>query len=99
MIFRECTANGMNSMADIQWLDANVDREAAAPRGKPCEACGTPIEPLDKFCPACGTTNPDFHLPATAATAARQTPEVVDAEVIEKEPPAQKHFRCETCGA
>ena len=27
--------------------------------GKPCEACGTPVEPLDKFCPACGTPNPD----------------------------------------
>lgn len=88
-------------MADIQWLDAKVDRDAAAPRGKPCEACGTPIEPLDKFCPACGTANPDFQLPATAATTAQQQqPEVVDAEVIEKkEAPAQKHFRCETCGA
>jgi len=88
-------------MADIQWLDA-VDQNAPAPRGRPCEACGTPIEALDKFCPACGTANPDYQAPAAAAV--RQQPsETVDAQVVEKrvetEPPEQKHFRCETCGA
>ena len=84
-------------MADIQWLDA-VDRDAPAPRGKPCEACGTPIEPLDKFCPACGTANPDYQAPA----AKQASPEIVDAEAVEKpesELLEQKHFRCETCGA
>jgi DNA-directed RNA polymerase subunit RPC12/RpoP len=81
-------------MADIQYIDA-VDQETAAPRGKPCEACGTPIEPLDKFCPACGTTNPDYHesplpvVPVPAETTRQPAPT----------PPEQKHFRCETCGA
>ncbi len=94
-------------MADIQWLDSSstVDRDAAGPRGKPCDACGTPIEPLDKFCPACGTTNPDFSPPISASpspskpattTAAAKQP--VDASVV-AEPPEQKHFQCETCGA
>jgi predicted RNA-binding Zn-ribbon protein involved in translation (DUF1610 family) len=90
-------------MADIQWLDANVDRDAPAPRGKPCDACGTPIEPLDKFCPACGTANPDFQAPVTSTAAASAPTEVVEAEIVEKleeqEVPEQKHFRCETCGA
>src|SRR5687767_11627132 len=89
-------------MADIQWLDATaaVDQEAAAPRGKPCDACGTPIEPQDKFCPACGTTNPDFRAPQSAApNQARPGQEpVIDAAIVEA-PPKQKHFQCETCGA
>jgi DNA-directed RNA polymerase subunit RPC12/RpoP len=85
-------------MADIQWLDsATVDQDAAAPRGKPCAACGTPIEPLDKFCPACGTTNPDFRAPAGVAPAA-STKDIVEAAIVEDRP-EQKHFKCETCGA
>lgn len=90
-------------MADIQYLDENIDRETAAPRGKPCEACGTPIEPLDKFCPACGTANPDYQetpapgVPA-ASTAAPSNPQVYQAEEVQPLP-LQKHFHCETCGA
>lgn len=90
-------------MADIQWLEAHVDRDAPAPRGKPCDACGTPIEPLDKFCPACGSTNPDYQAAAATSSAASAPLELVEAEVVEKveqqEVPEQKHFRCETCGA
>lgn len=89
-------------MADIQFIDA-VDRETAAPRGMPCEACGTPIEPLDKFCPACGTANPDYQAPAptTPAASTPQAQQVYQAEQVRRAPeaPDQKHFRCETCGA
>lgn len=36
-------------------VDAEViDAEAPLPAGAPCEACGSPVEPGDKFCPACG---------------------------------------------
>ncbi len=33
-----------------------VDPSVAAPRGVPCRACGCPVEPGDRFCPACGTS-------------------------------------------
>ncbi|ADB18710.1 hypothetical protein Psta_4057 [Pirellula staleyi DSM 6068] len=55
-------------MADIEWIDAEVVTTAAAPQGVPCEACGTPVEPLDHFCGACGTPNPNF-----AAAQAKQS--------------------------
>jgi len=35
-----------------------VDCDVTAPRGIPCESCGCPVEPEDKFCPACGSPNP-----------------------------------------
>ena len=84
-----------------------MDAHAAAPSGKPCAACGTPVELLDKFCPACGTANPDYHAPAAhqpdaparGAAAAGGTPRaVVEAEVVEPSP-LSKHFKCQTCGA
>ncbi|MBC8356675.1 MAG: zinc ribbon domain-containing protein [Planctomycetes bacterium] len=31
-----------------------IDQDAATPQGRPCEACGCPIEAEDKFCAACG---------------------------------------------
>jgi DNA-directed RNA polymerase subunit RPC12/RpoP len=92
-------------MADIQWLDAEVvDRDAPAPRGKPCEACGTPIEPLDKFCPACGVGNPDFHEPIAATVVPPASPPQArpgggGSPAPPPVTPEQKHFRCETCGA
>jgi predicted RNA-binding Zn-ribbon protein involved in translation (DUF1610 family) len=42
--------------AEDQFDEVAIDQDAAAPHGQPCEACGCPIEPHDKFCPACGTT-------------------------------------------
>jgi hypothetical protein len=50
---------------DIVYLDETtvVDEHAAAPHGEPCEACGAPVEPGDKFCPHCGA-------PAAAAPVA-----------------------------
>lgn len=81
-------------MPDIEFFDAPaVDAAALAPQGRPCEACGSPVEALDKFCPACGTPNPAY-VPGEAP--------VVDAQVVgdqQASPPAQKHFQCQTCGA
>jgi hypothetical protein len=34
--------------------DPVIDAQVVAPQGEPCEACGSPVEALDKFCPACG---------------------------------------------
>ena len=74
-------------MPDIQFLDEPaVDQDAQAPSGIPCQACGTPVEALDKFCPACGTPNPRY-----------KAPQVVDAQLVEEE--RHKYFRCQQCGA
>jgi transcription elongation factor Elf1 len=35
-------------------MDVAIDRRVTSPQGVPCEACGAPVELLDKFCPACG---------------------------------------------
>lgn len=56
-------------MAEVETVEAVVvDRDAAAPHGQPCAACGCPIEPDDKFCPACGTPQ------VVEATAVATTP-------------------------
>lgn len=68
-----------------------IDPNAAAPSGAPCPSCGCPVEPTDKFCPACGTANAAFA--PTQQTA--KSPAAVQAEVVA----AGKHFRCEQCGA
>lgn len=52
------------------------------PHGRPCDACGAPVESGDRFCPACG---------CPAATA-----DIPVAEVVEE--PAQGHLRCQNCG-
>jgi len=78
---------------DIQFLDTPVvDAEVVAPSGQPCAACGTPIEPLDRFCPACGTTNPQFKSPGAT------TPATVEAQVRDASP-LSKILQCKTCGA
>jgi hypothetical protein len=63
--------------------DPQVDTEARAPQGVPCDACGSPVEPGDKFCTACGCPQKTESPPA-------------EAEVVEE---PKKHFRCEGCGA
>lgn len=88
-------------MADIQWIDAEIVTDHAAPQGTPCQACGTPVEPLDHFCGACGTPNPHFDK-ATAAAGNKGSPAdtAVVAEVVEiVEEPDQKHFHCDSCGS
>ena len=66
--------------------EAQIDLESAAPTGTPCEACGAPIEPLDRFCTACASPNPKF---AGASAEARH----VDEES------KTNFFRCDNCGA
>lgn len=63
---------------------AVVDRDATSPQGVPCEACGCPVEPGDRFCPACGTPQPE---PARDAKAAQTA-----------DSPAAAFFRCQNCG-
>ena len=65
--------------------EAQIDLESAAPTGTPCEACGAPVEPLDRFCTACASPNPRF---AGAPEAEQETTK-----------DAAHFFRCENCGA
>src|SRR5688572_1557425 len=95
---------------EIEFLDAPViDAESAAPSGKPCAACATPVEALDRFCPACGTVNPDYRPPMAGKGAATPSPQpsptgrgsgqaVVEAQLVEPSP-LSKHLQCKTCGA
>src|SRR6187401_3182962 len=84
------TLCGMSSPASATEVEI-IDQHAAAPSGAPCPSCGCPVEPADKFCPACGTANAAF-----APTGQAAKPQAaVQAEVVA----ASKHFRCEQCGA
>jgi DNA-directed RNA polymerase subunit RPC12/RpoP len=88
-----------------------IDAEAVAPSGKPCAACGTPVEPLDKFCPACGMVNPDYPQPQVIGTGppaervgvpsvdygTATVPEATSARGASG--PLSKHFKCQQCGA
>ena len=66
--------------------EALVDLDSAAPTGEPCEACGAPVEPLDRFCTACACPNPNF---------AGESPQAEDSS---KE--TEAHFiHCKNCGA
>lgn len=82
-----------------------IDRDVQSPQGKPCAACGTPIEPLDKFCPACGTNNPDY-ANATAATRGHEqgaatenhaTLECQNCGAKIRSEPGQRSFTCPFC--
>src|SRR5438105_8625857 len=65
-----------------------IDPHAQTPAGKPCEACGTPVESLDKFCAACGTANPDFPQGVAPRAATDGTRSV-----------STTYFKCQQCGA
>lgn len=66
---------------------AAVDRNANAPQGVPCEACGCPVEADDRFCPACGCPNPRAAKEAAKPTGTPDTTE-----------PSAAFFRCGNCG-
>ncbi len=92
--------------ADIQYLpEQGLDLQAHAPRGIPCEACGTPVEVLDKFCPACGLANPHYEMPQTPAEAPRKDRPAatsvsrppIEAEVIDAA--LATRVDCHNCGA
>lgn len=87
-----------------------IDRKAALPTGAPCEACGAPVEPLDKFCQACGTANSSYKAAAEAqasTSVSGDSASIITAEIVEgygnearrKEMPHQRHIQCKTCGA
>ena len=100
-------------MAEIEFLDeVAIDNDAAAPHGQPCDACGCPLEPQDKFCPACGTGQ-EASASIVEATVV-QPVVIVDAEMVDdpnKGGPTdaidasetrlteQRFFRCDNCGA
>jgi hypothetical protein len=80
-----------------------IDAEAVSPGGKPCAACGTPVEPFDKFCPACGLANPSYPVSTPIVGDKSGDPALKDP-IGDKaaKPPAttgQKHFKCQQCGA
>jgi Zn finger protein HypA/HybF involved in hydrogenase expression len=87
-------------MPDIEYLDSldSVDSRAQSPSGVPCDACGTPVELLDKFCPACGVANPHYVQPSRGIGSAGSQ-NVVEAEVVAGVETSQKHFRCDNCGS
>lgn len=72
--------------------DLVIAQDARTPQGVPCERCGCPIEEADKFCPACGAPRADSGRLSPDGKAG----EAVPAEVVE---PAQKHFKCSSCGS
>ena len=72
-------------MSDIALSEPETAADAPLPRGAACEACGSPVEPHDRFCPACG--NPS----------ASGEPDA-EATIQEQQPP-QKFFACKNCGA
>jgi predicted RNA-binding Zn-ribbon protein involved in translation (DUF1610 family) len=100
-------------MAEIEFLDeVAIDDDAAAPHGQPCEACGCPLEPQDKFCPACGTVHEGASASIVTATvvptASVEAVAVDDASqdgfsdakpASEAKPKDQKFFRCDNCAA
>jgi hypothetical protein len=44
---------------EAEVVDAVVAEDARSPQGVPCPSCGCPVEPADRFCPACGTAQSD----------------------------------------
>ena len=65
--------------------EAIVDTDAAAPTGVPCDACGAPVESLDRFCTACAAPSPSF--------------QGGPAETQQAAEPDAHFFRCQNCGA
>ncbi len=70
---------------------ATVDAEVAAPHGVPCDTCGYPVEPLDKFCTACGTPNASFEAKTAARTGTQASKATLEGQL--------RGFQCQGCGA
>jgi hypothetical protein len=84
---------------DIQLLDTPpIDAEVVSPSGAPCAACATPVEPLDRYCPACGTPNPAYRQAIAPRDKGVDPSVIIDAQLAEPSP-LSKHFQCKTCGA
>ena len=99
--YRDAQNHALAAPPDIQFRDSPVvDAELVAPSGKPCAACATPVEPLDKFCPACGTANPDYRPPNSSpghppGGSAPREERISRSEMTT----VSKHFKCQQCGA
>jgi Zn finger protein HypA/HybF involved in hydrogenase expression len=91
-------------MAEIEYVDAEndgeavIDLESAAPRGVPCETCGTPVEPSDRFCPGCAAPNPAVQFNETVEVVQEQKHfrcEGCGSEVATD--PEQRSYVCPFC--
>lgn len=80
-----------------------VDTRVAPPSGRLCVRCGSPVESLDKFCPACGLpqameVESGASSPASGAPAASSGPDsrVVEATLADEQ---RRRFRCQQCSS
>jgi predicted RNA-binding Zn-ribbon protein involved in translation (DUF1610 family) len=73
--------------AETPFSEEIIDAEVVAPHGVPCPQCGTPVEPEDHYCAGCGWQNDQA--PSAPQATSQQDPSE----------PAQKYFRCESCGS
>lgn len=79
---------------------ATIDSQAHSPQGRPCAACGCPVEADDRFCPACGA-------PAEVAPQGGEpmagSPEQAGVRVApvadRDESRVANYFRCQGCGS
>ncbi|MDX1962740.1 MAG: zinc ribbon domain-containing protein [Pirellulales bacterium] len=82
-----------------------VDQQARAldlplPAGTSCQACGSPVDERDRFCPACGSTRDNMVAPNLATgNGIQELPEIPPAESPLETASHQKHFRCQNCSA
>jgi hypothetical protein len=58
-------------MPDPLILESSLLEDLPAPHGRACEACGAPVEALDRFCNACGAPQPQAASAAEAAPPGR----------------------------
>lgn len=73
-------------MPEIADFSATAGDDAPAARSRACEYCGSPLDGLDRFCPACGGRQADV---AEAAASADEGPRR----------DGQRRFQCKNCGA
>ena len=82
-------------MTDVTTMQPAVDDALPLATGKACAACGSPIEEFDKFCTACGTSQPEQAAPVPAAKIAHIRCETCGAEVASS--PEQRSYTCPFC--
>lgn len=92
-------------MSEVEFLDASaaageqlIDVSSTQPRGVPCQACGTPLEAADRFCPACAQPNPAAQLPPPVERREKQQHfrcESCGSEVATD--PGQRSYVCPFC--